>query len=676
MYRSVWCSIVLFGALGVVLLDTGVAGAQTATWSIYPSPDQGSRAILNDTSCTGSTNCVAVGEYLTSTNSPDQNLVESWNGTSWSIVSSPNEGSGFNQLNGVSCTSSTNCVAVGDYFNSSNIGQTLVETWNGTSWSITPSPNPSQGSNSGLDRVSCTSSTNCVAVGSYNNSLSVEQTLVETWNGTSWSIVSSPNEGSGQNALNGVSCTSSTNCVAVGFYVNSSSVEQTLAETWNGTSWSIISSPNEGSGDNGLGGVSCTSSTNCVAVGIYAALVVVNPNFPPINVIQTLVETWNGTSWSIVSSPNEGTDELNELNGVSCTSSTNCVAVGSWEPATSQTLVETWNGTSWSITPSPSLQGNYDALADVSCTSSTNCVTVGYDETSLNTVLQKTLIETTGMAPPVVTAQPTDQSVGAGGRATFTAAASGNPSPTVQWQNSTDGGSTWSDISGATSTTYTIASVTSSDIGNEFRAVFTNGRGSATTNAATLDPPTTSVLIPSNGTTLSGSTYLDASASNATSVKFLLFGGIYGYNAPVLCTAISTEYGWLCSWNTSSVPNGSYVLVSQASNSSGNSYSSGVSITINNPTTSVLIPSSGTTLSGSTYLDASASNATSVEFRLFGGSYGYNAPVLCTATTTAYGWLCSWNTTTVPNGSYALLSEAFGPGGSAFSSHVSMTVKN
>ena len=52
------------------------------------------------------------------------------------------------------------------------------------------------------------------------------------------------------------------------------------------------------------------------------------------------------------------------------------------------------------------------------------------------------------------------------------------------------------------------------------------------------------------------------------------------------------------------------------------------------PTTSVLSPSNGATLSGSTTLDASASNATSVEFRLFGGSYGYNAPVLCTATQT------------------------------------------
>ena len=107
--------------------------------------------------------------------------------------------------------------------------------------------------------------------------------------------------------------------------------------------------------------------------------------------------------------------------------------------------------------------------------------------------------------------------------------------------------------------------------------------------------------------------------------------------------------------------------------------SPGISITVNNPppTTSVLIPSNGATLSGTAAtLDASASNATSVEFWLFGGSYDYSGHLVGTAAPTYYGWLYSWNTTTVPNGSYALLSEAFGPGGSAFSPHLSMTVKN
>jgi hypothetical protein len=189
--------------------------------------------------------------------------------------------------------------------------------------------------------------------------------------------------------------------------------------------------------------------------------------------------------------------------------------------------------------------------------------------------------------------------------------------------------------------------------------------------------PTTSVLIPSKGATLSGSTTLDASASNATSVKFLLFGGSYGYNAPVLCTATLTYYGWVCSWNTTTVPNGSYSLVSEAVGAGGTTFSSGVSITVaKTPTTSVLIPSKGATLSGSTTLDASASNATTVKFLLFGGSYGYSGHLVGTAALTYYGWVYSWNTTTVPNGSYTLLSEAFGAGGTTFSSGVSITLHN
>ena len=91
--------------------------------------------------------------------------------------------------------------------------------------------------------------------------------------------------------------------------------------------------------------------------------------------------------------------------------------------------------------------------------------------------------------------------------------------------------------------------------------------------------------------------------------------------------------------------------MSEASDPGGSTYSSGVGFTVNNPlpSTSILIPPKGATLSGkSATLDASTSNATSVEFYLFGGIYGVDAPVICTATLTQYGWLCAWNTTTVP----------------------------
>jgi hypothetical protein len=93
---------------------------------------------------------------------------------------------------------------------------------------------------------------------------------------------------------------------------------------------------------------------------------------------------------------------------------------------------------------------------------------------------------------PTVTTQPSNQTVTAGQTATFTAAASGTPTPTVQWQVSSDGGSTWTNLTnaapyaGVTTTTLTVAGVTTALNGAQYRAVFTNSMSTATTNAATL----------------------------------------------------------------------------------------------------------------------------------------------------------------------------------------------
>ncbi len=93
---------------------------------------------------------------------------------------------------------------------------------------------------------------------------------------------------------------------------------------------------------------------------------------------------------------------------------------------------------------------------------------------------------------PTVTTQPTDQTASPGQIATFTAAASGTPTPTVQWQISSDGGTTWSNIMGnstANSTTLSGVVYGTFENGWKVRAVFTNGSGSATTNPATLTVP-------------------------------------------------------------------------------------------------------------------------------------------------------------------------------------------
>lgn len=102
---------------------------------------------------------------------------------------------------------------------------------------------------------------------------------------------------------------------------------------------------------------------------------------------------------------------------------------------------------------------------------------------------------------PAITTQPASQTVLAGASVSFSAAASGTPDPTVQWQVSTNGGTSFSDVAGATSATYGFTS-SASDNGKQYRAVFTNVAGSATSNAATLTvstPPPPPAPISGNG---------------------------------------------------------------------------------------------------------------------------------------------------------------------------------
>ena len=97
-----------------------------------------------------------------------------------------------------------------------------------------------------------------------------------------------------------------------------------------------------------------------------------------------------------------------------------------------------------------------------------------------------TIINTLTSTPPTITTQPGSQTITYGADVSFSAAASGTPAPALHWEISTDGGSTWNDISGSTSSPLAITTPPVSSSGNKYRAVFTNSGGSATSNAATL----------------------------------------------------------------------------------------------------------------------------------------------------------------------------------------------
>jgi hypothetical protein len=269
---------------------------------------------------------------------------------------------------------------------------------------------------------------------------------------------------------------------------------------------------------------------------------------------------------------------------------------------------------------------------------------------------------------PTITTDPQSQSVVTGGTLTFTAAAD-ITTPTVQWQLSIDGGNSWFNVGGLTTASVTTGPLTAFVQGWEIRAVFTNHMGSATTNPATITvlPPTTNVVLPSNGASLSGSQYLDAFASpGTTQVQYEVSGGPNNYVNQVISGSGATYYGWIGSWNTTSVPNGTYTLNSVATSGGLTGTSTGITVIVNNPppTTNVVLPSNGATLSGSQYLDAFASaGTTQVQYEVSGGPNNYVNQVISGSGPTYYGWIGSWNTTSVPNGTYSLASVASYTGG-------------
>jgi Bacterial Ig domain len=198
--------------------------------------------------------------------------------------------------------------------------------------------------------------------------------------------------------------------------------------------------------------------------------------------------------------------------------------------------------------------------------------------------------------------------------------------------------------------------------------------------------PTTTVVIPSNGATQSGTAaLLDASASaNVTSVRYELTGGTL--TDQVIATATPTYYGWLAQWNTTTVPNGTYTLQSVAAYAGGvTGTSPGVSVTVNNLPlqTQVLVPSSGTTVGGNVVLDAVAEGTAPITGVTFTATQGSTVETVGTATPTIYGWIAQWasgvspnnGTLAYPSGTWSIRSVATEVGGTtAMSSPVQITL--
>jgi hypothetical protein len=340
------------------LWSAAPASASTA-WRVQQVPAPGNNAAqLQAVSCPAPGICFAVGNSVATGTFTESTLAERWSGGQWAIQPTPSPGTGgIDQLTGISCLSATDCTAVGIIDTQTAANSTLVEHWDGTSWTVVPSPDPVGTTVTDFTGVSCASATSCTAVGVYDTSghRPHELPLAEHWDGTKWTVtrVPLPDGITAGDLDGGVSCPSAIYCIAVG-----STATQPLAERWNGTRWTVQATPIPVDAYNPfLSGVSCSAPAHCTAVGGYLANGIT---------ASSLVERRDSTAWTIQADATSG-----GLTGVSCTSSTSCTAVGG--PA------EHWDGTSWTSQPLPDPHHTTRGFAvlGVSCVSAVTCTAAG-----------------------------------------------------------------------------------------------------------------------------------------------------------------------------------------------------------------------------------------------------------------------------------------------------------
>ena len=233
-------------------------------------------------SCFDAAECWATGTRVDSGGNTTVSLVERWNGSAWNVAKTAATGETYSELNSIACPGPSQCWGVGwagpNQQNSNFLpifpaqvgGKGVVERWNGSSWSIVASPQSAEGTD--LSSVACTGPSDCWIVGSQTNTAGFARSaLIEHWDGTTIALASvSSLSGSGGDFLRQVDCVNTSDCVAVGGSGLQAGLAQgmePLAVGWNGSSWSGFATSRTTAFATMLDGVSCAGLSECFAGG-------------------------------------------------------------------------------------------------------------------------------------------------------------------------------------------------------------------------------------------------------------------------------------------------------------------------------------------------------------------------------------------------------------------------
>jgi hypothetical protein len=351
---SLAAALVTVVATGASFL-AGPATAAPAIWQVQTTANPQAK-VLSDTFFTGVSasrpdDAWGVGSH-SGPSASDHALVEHWSGTTWTRVPVPQPVGQQVTLSGVDDLSPSNAWAVGRSVPASGLNaRTLIEHWNGISWSIVPSPNPATGISGDTDVLTAVGGAgpNDLWAAGWDTDETTQTIflLFEHWNGATWSAVPSPTPIRSSQFASSITAVSSKDVWAVGD--DETGQRRTLAAHWNGQNWSIVPTPNVGDGtvQNLLTGVNADANGDVWASGFAS-------NVDQRNFRVPIVLRWNGKSWVMAQLPNQGS-EGSLLNGIQVLSQTDVWAVGQTQESDGAilTLTEQFNGTTWSVVPSP-----------------------------------------------------------------------------------------------------------------------------------------------------------------------------------------------------------------------------------------------------------------------------------------------------------------------------------
>ena len=333
----------------------GLPPAYAATWQIVASPNPTGNDGFATLTAISASNLWAVGS-ATSLSSTSATLIAHYNGTSWQVVPSPNPTGGrYDNLTGVSATSASDIWSVGMEFVNSKHSFPIIEHYNGSAWSLVTSAQPTQVGD--LEAVAALTPANVWAVGDGHNPAGVNIPMVQHYNGTSWTEV--PTSFTTAGLLTAVTAVSASNVWAVGSQPVTTGIGRSgLAMHYNGTNWTASPLPAPNVPVNGewkLSAISVDSASDVWASGFVS---------DADGLVQhAILEHFNGTRWSLTQAPDLGPNyPINTFNAVLAISPGNVWAIG--QSATGNptlpfaTLVEHFNGISWTVQPAPANGAN------------------------------------------------------------------------------------------------------------------------------------------------------------------------------------------------------------------------------------------------------------------------------------------------------------------------------